>query len=190
MFIFRAIIAFTLLASPALATDCSAWSRFSSTEEYLEPLSIPAAQIGEFLTKSPHSQGIVFSSKRHGEEIWLDIVSYPGDTTAAGASRALMQTGRLAGDDFETLVLTDNGQPLFAFSEPDLRNVGCRFIWAREGGENPIALMRELFKSMKDYNSMRPISNAFNGSLMGDSMTAMSLNNDVLVPKWVMSAVQ
>ena len=175
--------------SAAQATDCSQWPHFSSTEDYLEPLSVPATKIGQHLTASEHADGIVFSSRRRGADIWLDIETYPGATVAIAGTRAIMIAGRLMDENFKRLMLEDDGTPIFAISEPDLRAVGCQFIWASEGGQNPIALMREFYKAMVWYEDGAPLSDQWNGSLMGDSTLAARLNAEALIPKWIMSAV-
>jgi len=178
-----------LSATSAEATSCSSWPQFSSTEGYLEPLSVPAGKIGDHLSASPHMDELKFTSELRDTELWLDIVDLPGEATAAAVPRAIMMTGRLTDDSFDTLVLMDQGQGIFALSEPDLRAIGCQFIWGREGGQNPIALMRDLYRSMTDYPTGLPLSTAFNGSLMGDTMLAVRLNNEQLVPKWALSAL-
>lgn len=178
------------LATGAQAMDCSEWAHFSSSEEFLEPLSVPAKKIGKHLTSSEYSDGVVFSSRRKGKDVWLDIEKFPGTTTAIAGTRAIMMAGRLMDENFERLVLEDDGKPVFAISEPDLRAVGCQFIWAREGGQNPIALMRELYRAMVWYEDGRPMSAQWNGSLLGDTTLAASLSVDVLMPEWAMSAVE
>jgi len=180
----------TLIAGSANATDCAAWPRFSSSEAYLTPLSVEVSKVGEFFSSYEYSQGIQFTSEMRGSELWLDIVEFPGTTTAAGAPRVVMQIGRLVKDDFETLVLSEDGEGLFAISEDNLRNIGCQFIWGREGGQNPIALIRELYKQMEYYETRLPLSTRWNGSLLGDTTLAMTLNNDLVLPKWVVSAIQ
>ena len=101
-----------------------------------------------------------------------------------------MQAGRLADERFQRLVLAEAETGIFVIEEPALRAIGCRFIWGREGGENPIALIRDLFRNLVWYESGRPLSVRFSGSLLGDTSLAMSLNNELLIPKWVMSAVK
>ncbi|AXI54780.1 hypothetical protein C1J05_09970 [Sulfitobacter sp. JL08] len=171
------------------ATDCEQWPQFSSTEDYLEPLSVKADEIGEHMNRWQWSDGVQFSTEMRGDELWLDILAFPGDSTAAAAGRAIMQTGRLASEDFDRLVLADKGVGIFSIEEPKLRAIGCQFIWGREGGQNPIALIRDMYKSMVHYPSGEPLSTAFNGSLFGDTNLAISLNNEMLIPNWVLSAV-
>jgi hypothetical protein len=178
------------IATGAEATTCEEWSYFSSTEDFLEPLSVSSRRIGKHLTASEYSDGIVFSSKRRGKEVWLDIEKFPGDTSAIAGTRAIMMAGRLMDEGFERLVLEDDGKPVFSISEPDLRAVGCQFIWAREGGQNPIALMRELYRTMVWYEDGRPLSTLWNGSLLGDTNLAVQLSTQVLMPEWAMSAVE
>ncbi|MFG6572468.1 hypothetical protein ACGYLO_12745 [Sulfitobacter sp. 1A13353] len=178
------------LASGAQATDCSEWAYFSSSEEFLEPLSVPAKKIGKHLTVSEYSDDVVFSSRRRGKDVWLDIEDFPATSPAIAATRALMMAGRLMDENFERLVLEDDGNPIFAINEPELREIGCQFIWAREGGQNPLALMRELYQAMVWYEGGRPLSDQWNGSLLGDTGLAAKLSTEVLMPEWAMSAVE
>lgn len=180
----------TVLAGPAAARDCSEWPRFSSSQAYLQPLSVPASEIGDHLTASKWSDGIQVTSQRQGKDIWLDITHFPGTTTAAAGPRIIMMAGRLADESFSNLVLSDHGNGIFLISEPDIRSIGCRFIWGVEGGENPIALLREMYAKMVWFETHQPLSTRWNGSLLGDTMTATSINNDIVIPKWVMSAVK
>jgi len=178
------------IASGAGATTCEQWSYFSSTEEFLEPLSVSSKKIGKHLTASEYSDGVVFSSRRKGKDVWLDIEKFPGSSSAIASTRALMMAGRLMDENFERLVLEDDGKPIFAISESKLREIGCQFIWSREGGQNPLALMRELYQAMVWYEDGRPMSTLWNGSLLGDTSLAAQLSAQVLMPEWAMSAVE
>ena len=170
--------------------DCSAWSRFSSTEEYLEPLSVEAGKIGSHLSASEFSQGVEMRSEIRGDELWLDVEKYPGTTSAAIAPSLIMRVGRLADDSFQSLVLAHEGKGLFKIERDDLRKIGCRFIWGREGGENPIALMRELYQGLTYYETGAPLSRSFTGSLLGDTGLTMRLNNEVVLPAWILEDIK
>lgn len=179
----------SLLSGAVEATDCSRWKRFAASEPYLRPLSVPAADIGAHLTASVYSEGIEFVSTLRGTELWLDITRFPGATSAAGAPRAILHVGRLADEAFDTLVLADGQEGKFTITEPELRRLGCRFIWGREGGENPIALLREMYQVMRHYETGHLLSRRFTGHLLGDTSLAMDLNNTLLIPQWALSAV-
>lgn len=187
---FCAVLYVSSLAGPAAATDCAQWARFSSTQEYLQPLAVPADRIGSHLSASEWSSGVEIESEMHGDELWIDITSFPGDTTAAAGPRAIMMVGRLADESFSHLVLSDAGTGLFAISEPDIRSIGCQFIWGVEGGQNPIALMREMYAAMTHYGTGQPLSTRWNGNLLGDTTIAINVNNEIVLPGWVMSAVE
>lgn len=178
-----------LIALPVWA-DCSSWSRFSSHEKYLAPLSVPAGSIGAHLTASEWSEGVRFTSELRDGDIWLDITHFPGTTTAARASSVIMMVGRLADDTFDRLVLANGTKGLFVIEREPLREIGCQFIWGREGGQNPVALLRDLYQNMAYYETGQPLSTNFNGSLLGDSTLALRLNNEVMLPAWVLDDIQ
>lgn len=184
------LFAIGLTATQSLATDCSHWQIGRSADRTLPPLSVPAAQIGRALSARDMNDGVQFKSWMKGGDLWLDITRYPGEVTAAVGPRSVMQAGRLAGPGFRRLVLADQGRGVFSIDEPNLRAIGCQFVWNQQGGQNPIALMRMLFQSMRYYESGQPLSNGFNGSLMGDTSLALGLSTKVFMPGWAMSAVQ
>lgn len=187
----QATVLLGLMASgPANATDCSSWSIGRSTEAYLAPLSVPPAKIGAYLSASQYAGGVKFKSWMKGKELWLDITDYPGSASAAMGPSSVMQVGRLAGPGFTKLVLADGGKGVFSVDEPALRSIGCQFIWGHKGGQNPIALMRMLFRSMKSYQTGQPLSTGFTGALLPDTNLALQINNKVFMPGWALSAVK
>jgi hypothetical protein len=186
----KALLCVYLGLPSILFADCSAWPRFASTEEYLKPLSVEAVAIGPHLSASEYTQGVELHSEIRGDELWLDVVKYPGTTSAAIAPALIMRVGRLADDNFQSLVLAHEGNGLFKIERGDLRKIGCRFIWGREGGENPIVLMRELYQKLTYYETGAPLSRSFTGSLMGDTGLALNLNNEIVLPAWIFEDVK
>lgn len=182
---------FTALILPeeSHATDCSRWSRSQSNEAYLQPLSVSAAEIDGHLNGSMDLEGIEIAVDLDGGDLLLDVLSYPGDLTAAAALRVVFMIGRLSDDSYERLVLIDKGEPLFYINEPDLRSVGCRFIWRRQGGENPIAWMRDFYSDLRFYDTDQPVVRGLSGSLLGDTQRVLQANNEVVLPAWIVSAL-
>lgn len=185
------VFAFTALIAPtaAFATDCTAWPRFAASEDYLKPLSLSPSEVAEALNASQYSSGLEVTTELRGRELWLDITLFPGDAPVVTGTAAIMKVGRLVDADFDQLVLSDDGTPIFSISEPVARELGCQFIWGREGGENPIHLMRILMKNLMRYETGQPLTTGFTGSLLGDTNLALSINNEVLAPEWALSAV-
>ncbi len=109
---------------------------------------------------------------------------------AAAALRFVFMIGRLSDESYDRLVLMDEGEPLFYISEPDLRSVGCRFIWRRQGGENPIALMRDFYSNLYFFGTDQPVVRGLNGSLLGDTQRILQANNEVVLPSWIVSAIE
>ena len=182
---------FTALILPeeSHATDCSRWSRFPSNEAYLQPLSVSAAEIDGHLNGSMDLEGIEIAVDLDGGDLLLDVLSYPGDLTAAAALRVVFMIGRLSDESYDRLVLIDKGEHLFYINEPDLRSVGCRFIWRRQGGENPIALMRDFYSDLRFFDTDQPVVRGLSGSLLGDTQRVLQANNEVVLPAWIVSAL-
>lgn len=189
--IFPFVVLAALIAPAAtFATDCTAWSRFAASEAYLKPLSLSPSEVAKALNASQYSSGLEVTTELRGRELWLDITLFPGDTPVVTGTAAIMKVGRLVDADFDLLVLSDEGTPIFSISEPVARELGCQFIWGRGGGENPIHLMRILMKKLMRYETGQPVTTGFTGHLLGDTNLALSVNNEVLAPEWAMSAVQ
>ena len=185
-----ALIAFVFACSPVWATDCSQWKMFATTAKYLEPLSVPASKLQNHLNASSWSDGVIVDVAMNERELWMDIVYFPGETQAAAAVRIAFQVGRLTDEDFDKFVMAEDGRGVFSIDEPALREIGCQFIWGKEGGQNPIALMRHFFKELKRYETGAPVFSGFTGSLLGDTTLALDVHNSFFVPEWVMSSVE
>ena len=183
------VLIFLSLPAVVEATDCREWSNFSTNEEYLEPISFtPAALVSE-LNKSSYSNGLQISISENGSELWMDITRFPGDAAVVTATAAIMKVGRLVNHDFDILVLSDGESAIFQIVEPVAREIGCQFIWGREGGQNPIHLMRILMRNLQHYETGSFVSDGFTGHLLGDTTLAMDINNQILIPDWAMSAL-
>jgi hypothetical protein len=185
-----ALLALLLDPSASQATDCSRWSRFESSEAYRQPLSVSASDIDDHLNGSVDLEGVDIAAELAGRDLQLDVLHYPGGVTAAAALRFVFMIGRLSDESYDRLVLMDEGEPLFYISEPDLRSVGCRFIWRRQGGENPIALMRDFYSNLYFFGTDQPVVRGLNGSLLGDTQRILQANNEVVLPSWIVSAIE
>ncbi|SIN82759.1 hypothetical protein SAMN05444002_0818 [Vannielia litorea] len=171
-------------------TDCTKWPEFTAPEPYLKPQSVSMNQIQNYLNASESSEGVIFDVERKGRELWLDIVYVPADATVIVGVRSIFQIGRLIDGDFDSIVFSDDGQGLYALPEPMLRELGCQFIWGREGGQNPIYLIRVFFQNLRDFENGKLAVSGFNGSLLGDTGRAMSYHNEVFAPKWILTALE
>jgi hypothetical protein len=183
---------FTALIAPVVshATDCSRWPRFASNAAYLQPLSVSAAEIDDHLNGSTDLEGIEIAVNLNGHDLQLDVLSFPGDVTAAAALRVIFMIGRLSDESYDRLVLIDEEVPLFYISEADLRSVGCRFIWRQQRGENPNALMRDFYSNLYFHETDQPVVRGLNGSLLGDTQRVLQANNEVMLPAWIVSAIK
>lgn len=159
----------------------------SSREHAVDAVSRSSLQV--FLHQLPAADGIGFMVKNTPNELWLDIVSYPGDVTVAASTRVLFIVGRVTRPEYKLLVLADNGIPLFKISYEDIHRIGCQFVWGEEGGQNPIALMRELVDSLRHYENGERVAPEFTGSLLGDTTLTIDTLNKIVTPMWVMRTV-
>ncbi len=174
------------LASPASA--CEEQRFFPSLEADLEPLSVPAQEIGAWLSSSPYSSGIRFASTLHGRDLWLDITDFPDGAPEVGSIRALMQLGRVAGGGFDRLLLVDGQEELFVICESDLRTVGCQFMWPSNSGADPLMLMRTLIETIREKDTNAPIQGVSEPESIPTAIHAMIIVQESLNPAWVSSA--
>lgn len=181
-----ALGAAVLAASSAASCEQGAFA--SSTEEHLQPLSVPASEVGTWLTASPYSSGIHFTSELHGRDLWLDITDFPARAPEVASIRALMQLGRVVSADFDRLVLVDGREAQFVVAETDLRSVGCQFVWPANTGANPIDLMRRMIEALREENGGRPIKGLTTTASAGTSANAVAIVEDYLNVAWVESA--
>jgi len=179
-----------LVAGAAHANQCGR-NYWPGTLPEHELESVAVSELETFLDTFPTAEGIKFSLEEKPDELWIDVVEYPGDVTVAAASRILFIIGRIADGEFGSLILADAGEGLFQISEADIRAIGCQFVWGVEGrGQNPIALLRQFADSIEYYETGQRVAQPFNGSLMGDTTKAMAVLNEAVNPNWVLRTVE
>lgn len=185
-------LALYALASPgpAYATDCSAWPEFQTTEPDLAPQSIDLSTLQNVLNAGDEAEGMIFEFKKVDGDVWMDIGYVPGEASALAGLRTAFMTFRLLSDDFDEFVFSDGETGLYKIPEPTAREIGCQFIWGREGGQNPIYLMRVFYQNLLNFEDGQLAVVGFNGSLMGDTNLAMTFNNEVFVKKWLLTALE
>lgn len=176
--------------APAHATDCSAWTQFQASDAYLAPQSIDLSRLQDQLNAGDEAEGMIFEFKQVDGDVWMDVGYVPGEASALAGLRTAFMTFRLLSDDFDDFIFADGKTGLFKISEPKAREIGCQFIWGREGGQNPIYLMRVFYENLLNYDDGQPVVVGFNGSLMGDTNLAMTFNNEVFVQKWLLTALE
>jgi hypothetical protein len=176
--------------SPVFATDCSEWPQFQTSEPDLAPKSLQLSDLQNVLNAGTSAEGMIFDFRPVDRDIWVDVTYVPGNATALAGMRTAFMAFRLLSDDFDNFVFSDDKVGLYKISEPVAREIGCQFIWGKEGGQNPIYLLRVFFKSLMNYEDSQPAVVGFNGSLLGDTNVAMQFNNEVFVRKWLLTAVQ
>lgn len=177
---------FLAIANPAAACDEKHF--FPSADAALEPLSVPAQNIGAWLTASSASSGIRFASALHGRDLWLDITDFPDRAPEVGSVRALMQLGRVAGEGFDRLLLVNGQEVLFVLNETDLRTVGCQFVWPSNTGADPLMLMRTLIEAIRDEGTGAPMAGLSGSGSMTTTIQAALVVQDSLNPAWVSTA--
>ncbi|TCR95966.1 hypothetical protein [Rhizobium sp. BK418] len=153
--------------------------------------SVSASHLQSFLDTAPIIDGIKFQVTRKGSELWLDVVSYPGDVTALASIRTIFIIGRVVKPEYSKLVLADKTEGEFQISYRDLHAIGCQFVWGVQGrGQNPIALNRDLTDALRYYPSGQRVAPAFTGSLLGDSSIMLNTLNNVVYPQWLFKTVE
>lgn len=175
--------------SAALAGPCPG-QMFAAKNETAPPTSTAPADIAAFVAAAPWAEGVRVSVEERGTELWVDVTDFPGNITAAAAPRTAWLIGRIMDTSAATVVFADADEALFQIAAPVLKDIGCRFVVGEQARENPVALMREFYDAMMRYGSGQRIAGRFTGSLLGDTTTAMTANNEVFVPEWVLSAVK
>lgn len=162
---------------------------FKGRASNIEVSSVPASEIDNFVERSDFSDGFRTKTIVKGDELWIDIVEYPGTTTAAAATRIAFIIGRAIKGSPEKIVFADGDKAVFSVPSIKLKDIGCQFSFGEEGGENPIALMREFFSSMTKVDTGKSFSEVFTGNLFADTNSAFMINNEFFVKDWVLSAV-
>lgn len=177
-------------AAPAYATDCSAWPEFQTSEPNLAPQSLALSDLQKTLNAGDEAEGMIFEFQEVDGDIWMDVGYVPGEASALAGLRTAYMAFRLLSDDFDEFVFSDGDTGLYKIAEPKAREIGCQFIWGREGGQNPIYLMRVFYESLLNFEDGQPAVVGFNGSLMGDTNLAMTFNNEVFVQNWLLTALE
>ena len=152
--------------------------------------SVDRESLEPFLRTLPAAEGIGFAVKNTSKEVWVDITTYPGEVTLLAATRVVFILGRMVKPGYDYLVLADNGEPVFKIGYDDIHRIGCQFVWGEEGGQNPIALIRDFVDSLRYYSNGARVAPEFPGSLFGDTNIAVSTMNEIVNPQWVLRSVK
>lgn len=161
-------------------------SRFDSGDPAKTPQSVPLSQIEKRINRDEAADGIVLTIKASDHVLRLDIVSMPGTTSVAAATRVVFMTARLAKPDYTEMRFADEGRDLFVIDGPTIRDIGQQFIWGEEGkGQNPIHLIR-LFVDALRYPDGTRVAPVYPGSLLGDTNVSTHTMVEVFNPEWVL----
>ena len=184
------VLATIFSVNNALANECGS-NYWPGTLSEHKPNSVAVSELNGFLSTFPSAEGIMFEIKRKPDELWIDILEYPGHVTVAASIRILFIIGRITDGDFGALVLADAGKGIFRISENDIRAIGCQFVWSVRGrGQNPIALIRQFIDTLRYYDTGQRVAPQFNGSLLGDTNKAMIALNKIVYPEWILSTTK
>lgn len=153
--------------------------------------SVSIGDLQEFLDTAPVFDGISFSVTTVGDELWLDILKYPGQVTALASIRTILVIGRVVRPDYSKLVLSNAGKGIFEIPYGALHRIGCQFVWSVQGaGQNPIALNRDLVDAMRVYGTGQRIAPPYDGSLLGDTGKMLNTLSEVVYPRWLLPGTQ
>lgn len=173
------------------AADTCPGQIFSAKPDLTAPGSVPNGALASYVNENRSwADGIKISVDQRDDELWLDVTEYPGTAAVAAAMRVVWLLARVSSGNQKRLVFADEGRGLFQIDSAVAKDIGCRFVIGENGGENPIALMREFYDALEVFQTGRRVAPLYNGSLLGDTMTAMTVNNEIFVPKWIVSAVK
>ncbi|WP_189411370.1 hypothetical protein [Neogemmobacter tilapiae] len=184
------LLAIASIATSLQASDCGS-SLLSGRLDLTPPNSVPNTALQDFINDGPSwAENVKVSVEEKGADLWIDITEFPGTSSAAVAPRIAFLIGRVSSGNHSNIVFADDSRGIFVIDEVVLKNIGCRFVIEQEGGENPIVLMREFYNALLNYDGRERVAPIYNGNLLGDTNIALSVNNDVFVPGWVLSAVK
>lgn len=190
MFFFL-VFCLACLGNLAKAQSTCPGALYSGTPDLAPANSTPNNQLQSFVNdRAQWSDGVKIKVVDRGSELWLDVTEFPGSTLAVAGLRIVWLVARISSGSQKAIVFVDGDSPIFMIDSVTLKDQGCRFVIGGQGGENPIALIREFFDALRYYDNAARVSPFYNGSLLGDTSTAMGVHNDVFLPKWILSAVR
>lgn len=183
-------IAFCVAAGASRADACAARRLPMSAFALPGPAFVPAGEVGPALAAASSLGDLAFASELRGRELWLDVTRFPATARLTEVAQALLGVAHLADDTFDLLVLADDGQGLFAITEPDLRAAGCRYLGAAPGVASPLYLLHDLARGFGDYRTGEPLAPGFGAGFRDDTELALSVVGDVILPQWALSAMR
>ncbi len=102
----------------------------------------------------------------------------------------LLQVSRLAKEDFERLVLTEDGEAIYFLDADTAREAGCQASWGVPSTHgSPLPLFVLLMGNMKSIDG-KPVVKRYTGSWLRDMNIALEAYNVSVAADWIHSAVR
>ena len=184
---FFAIARTSVFTTPAHANPCEPYTYQPSFAPHLEAGSVPKNELDEHLNASRFAHSIQFDIEQDGGDLRVDIIGYPAEAQLAAGLFMVLQVARLAQDDFERLVLVEEGKEIFAFDGQIARENGCQAVWGISTAGSPLPLFVDIMGAAKDAegNALIP---RYTGNWLSDMNIALEAFNEVIAPEWIFSA--
>ncbi|QMU59032.1 MAG: hypothetical protein GKR98_13025 [Boseongicola sp.] len=188
MYKYLSVIAFALVfTTTAHANPCEPHSYRPSSDPHLAAGSVPNTSLDQHLNLSQYAHGIQFDIEQDGGDLRVDIIGYPAEAQLAAGLFMLLQISRLAQDDFERLVLVEEGEEIFSLDGQIARRNGCQALWGVSTAGSPLPLFVDIMGAVKDAEGHVLIPR-YSGNWLSDMNIALEAFNEAIAPEWIFSA--
>jgi len=173
----------------AIANPCDGLRYQKSSAAHLEAGSVSNNKLDDHFNATRYSHGIKSDIKQIDGNLRIDIVSFPGDSQLAAGLFFILQVTRLAQDDFERVVLVEQGKEVFSFDGMVARENGCQALWGVSTAGSPLPLFVDIMGSAKDADGNALIS-TYTGNWLSDMNLALEAFNSEIAPAWIFNAAE
>jgi hypothetical protein len=174
------------LASSADANPCETFKYQPSSSPHLKAGSVQNNELDQHLNASKYAHGIQFDIEQNGDDLRVDLIAYPKEVQLVAGLFMLLQVARLAQDDFERLVLVDQGEAIFSFDGRTARKNGCQALWGVSAAGSPLPLLVDMMGAAQDADGIALIPK-YTGSWLSDMNIALEAFNTLIAPNWIYS---
>lgn len=177
------------LTTEAVANPCEGLRYQQSFADHLEAGSVSNNDLDDHLNTTQYSHGIQSNIEQRGSDLRIEIISFPGETQLAAGLFLILQAARLAQDNFERVVLVEQGQEKFSFDGKVARENGCQALWGVSTAGSPMPLFVDIMGAAIDADGNALVS-SYTGLWLSDMNIALEAFNGKIAPAWIYSAAQ